>query len=335
MRDILLFSCHWRGTGLTNQLFLIICGIIKCINEKIKVLILSDMLIDIDKESHDKVSNIIDIFYLNEILLEYDIKVYDINDVNFRVQEILYGSDMNKIDITDKIIEKYMSDNCLYIPSNISLNDIAGDPDVGTFKKLYIKYNIKDTTLTEIHNEYYRETIYFDKKILFTFTDWEKDIEPHVGTEIFLRLLKKIRFIDKYINETDMFYNKLNFNKINVVHLRVEFDMIYRMDSNNMWELKEKIETSYIDMIKENIQKDELTIVLTYDLNNNVINYLKENGYNYFYTEKKYPEREYNAIIDFLIGERCNNIFIGFPNSTYSYSLEKRINNVKSMYISI
>ena len=108
MKDILLLSCHWIGTGLTNQLFLIICGIIKCINEKIKVLILSDMLIDIDTQTHERVSNIIDIFYLNEILVEYDIKVYDINDVNFRVQEILYGSDMNKIDITDKIIEKYM-----------------------------------------------------------------------------------------------------------------------------------------------------------------------------------------------------------------------------------
>jgi hypothetical protein len=185
------------------------------------------------------------------------------------------------------------------------------------------------------HNEYNRENIYFDKRILFAFTNWEKDIEPHIGTDIFLSLLKKIRFVDKYKNESDMFYNKLTFNKINVVHLRVELDMIYRMDSNNMWAVRERIETSYIDLIKENIQKDDLTIILTYDLNNNVINYLKENGYNYFYTEKKYPEREYNAIIDFLIGERCNNIFIGFPVSTYSYSLEKRMNNVKSIYISI
>ena len=335
MIDILLCSCHWRGTGLTNQLFLIICNIIKCINEKIKILILSDMLIDIDTQTEEKVSNIIDIFYLNEILLEYDIKVYDINDVNFRVEEILYGSDMNNIDITDKIVEKYILDNCLYIPSNIPLNDIAGDPDIGVFKKLYIKYNINDITLTEIHNEYHRETIYFDKKILFTFTNWATDVEIHVGTDIFLNLLKKIKFVDKYINEADMFYNKLTFNKINVVHLRIEFDMIYRMDCNNICALREKIEGSYIDLIKENIQKDELTIVLTYDLNNNVINYLKENSYNYFYTEKKYPEREYNAIIDFLIGEKCNNIFIGFPVSTYSYSLEKRMNNVKSIYISI
>jgi hypothetical protein len=335
MKDILLLSCHWRGSGLTNQLFLIICGIIKCINEKIKILVLSDMLIDIDKQAHDKVSNIIDIFYLNEILLEYDIKVYDINDMNFKVLEILYGSDMNKVDITDKVIGRYVFDNYIYIPSDINLNDIAGDPDIGVFKKLYITYNINDITLTEIHNEYNRGNIYFDKRILFNFTNWEKDIEPHIGTDIFLSLLKKIRFVDKYKNESDMFYNKLTFNKINVVHLRVELDMIYRMDSNNMWAVRERIETSYIDLIKENIQKDDLTIILTYDLNNNVINYLKENGYNYFYTEKKYPEREYNAIIDFLIGERCNNIFIGFPVSTYSYSLEKRMNNVKSIYISI
>jgi hypothetical protein len=92
-------------------------------------------------------------------------------------------------------------------------------------------------------------------------------------------------------------------------------------------EYRRLLEDKYISAIVENFDKNDGVLVLSYDYNNRVIEYLNNNGYSLL-CPQKYNDlgREENAIIDFLIAKKlCNNAFIGNFNldklngSTFSY----------------
>jgi hypothetical protein len=97
------------------------------------------------------------------------------------------------------------------------------------------------------------------------------------------------------------------------------------------------IEQKYINIIKKYINKKDITVLLTYSTNNNVIHYLKKNEYTYYISPKiEQWGREINAIKDTSIIGLCNNIFIGNFNlkhlngSSLSYYLINKLNpNVK------
>ena len=92
------------------------------------------------------------------------------------------------------------------------------------------------------------------------------------------------------------------------------------------------LENKYIDIIKHYIHKTDLTIVLTSSLENNVINFLKNQKYNYKLTNKLFTGREKNAIIDLLVATKCNNIFLSVEGSTFSFYISKLLrNNVKQL----
>ena len=77
-------------------------------------------------------------------------------------------------------------------------------------------------------------------------------------------------------------------------------------------------------------------------MSNGVIQFLKENKYNFEFSIKFFEDREKNAIVDLLISKYCNNIFIGNFNtiklngSTFSYYVGKIIQNSrKNIYIDL
>jgi len=107
----------------------------------------------------------------------------------------------------------------------------------------------------------------------------------------------------------------------NVMNLRVDYNTY-----------KNEVDNKFIDIFNKYIDKNDQTILLTYSKNDTVINYLKENNYSIFERDRSFMYcRELQAIIDLLIGDICNNIFIGAWNidtksgSTFSYYLYKRI----------
>jgi len=69
---------------------------------------------------------------------------------------------------------------------------------------------------------------------------------------------------------------------------------------------------------------------MTYNKNNNVIQYLKNNGY-YFFTQKKDPGfgRERNAILDLILAQKANNFFIGAAGSTFSNFINNTARDLK------
>jgi len=73
---------------------------------------------------------------------------------------------------------------------------------------------------------------------------------------------------------------------------------------------------------------------------NDVTKFLKENGYEFYVSKKNiFDGRERHAIVDLLIGQKCNNNFIGnwnFNNnngSTFSYLLYKRNHAINNIFI--
>jgi len=172
-------------------------------------------------------------------------------------------------------------------------------------------------------------------------TDNNKEMFEHILTNIEYHQT----FIDYSLNET----NGINDKFLNIVHLRIEDDAIThwsKMNNMTSGEFKLTLETLYIILIKKHINKNDLTVILTHSSDNNVIQFLKENGYNYKTTQKHFEGREQNAIVDLLVGKRCNNVFIGNFNfeknsgSTFSYYISKLIDsseniNIKNIHIDL
>jgi hypothetical protein len=79
------------------------------------------------------------------------------------------------------------------------------------------------------------------------------------------------------------------------------------------------IQQKYIRLINRFINKNMFTIIMTYSVNNNVIKFLKQNGYNYFISKKDISiGRECNALKDLLLAREMNNFFIGAGGSTFT-----------------
>lgn len=160
--------------------------------------------------------------------------------------------------------------------------------------------------------------------------------------KLFFDLLRNIPFstklIDNFLTNNSQILTLTN-NIINTIHLRIEDDVLTHYESRlNMDKelLRIIVENKYINLIKKYFNKDDLIIILTYSLNNSVIDFLNNNGYKYIINEKKSDDREISAIYDLMLGEYCNNYYICIWESSYSYTLFSRINkknNVKAIQI--
>jgi len=350
---------NWYGTGLSNQLFFAISAIIIAKKKKIPLIIFDEFRLQPCSDNTCPIKDIIDLNDLNKQIYEYNVFILDKCNVKLSILSVKYGTNTYKINITEEIKIKYMpSMNKLLIPKNVVLNDIKGDPITGYEKKLFITYKINEFVFTEIFNEYRKDDICIDLEKSYCFSNWnEVDINSH-NPIIFNKLLKSIKFTNIFnnISENCILINKNNeyevnnfnesYKKLNVIHLRLENDMTYNMSVHNKLEevtYIKMLEDKYIEAINKYLSKEDKLLVLGYNSNNRVIKYLKDNSYDYYITKKNiFNGREPHAIIDLLIGEKCNNVFIGNWNdkknigSTFSYVLDQRIvPSAKRIFIDI
>jgi hypothetical protein len=356
MSKLLFLEPSWFGTGLTNQLFFIVHGIIDCITTNKNNFIINKFRLEPLTYNFCNISDVLDINHLNILLSNYNINIFDINNLIFSIDNVKYGGDDVFIDITQEIKELFYKNNRLCIPSGTILNHIKGDPLPELAKKICITYSLNNIKTTEEYSEYIYNDIIIDLQNPVNISDWKQIDNCYIKQhELFDFLLKNIKFnsrlvkysenallIDKnnnYINIANVDLNK----KINVIHLRVEKDMTGHMiKHNNMTqeEYDEYLQDKYINLIKQYFSKDDIIFILSYDLTNNVIRFLRDNEYEFYYTKKNiFDGREKHAIIDLLIGEKCNNYFIGNWNfdirqgSTFSYILYKRNKAYKNLFI--
>jgi hypothetical protein len=252
------------------------------------------------------------------------------------------------INVTKQILS-YNVNNSFEIKNTVNLNDIFGNP-IEMFKKkygielnknnikLFIEYSINGIILKttyDTENGYLKDEI--DIMNIFKNPNFLPSLIHNDLTEFSCSLLNNFVFDNKftltakqYIENVVNKENNRNENvKINCIHLRLEDDAVEHWAKENKLppvQFKTIIEYMYIEKIKEHILKYEKTIVLSYDYNNRVIDFLRENNYTFFLTPKMDTFREIAAAYDMEIGRYCNNVYILVYDSSFSYTLLFRMN---------
>ena len=357
MSKTLFLEPSWVGTGLTNEIYFIIYGIIDCINTKKTNLVINNFRLEPMTHKFCNIGDILNIHHLNILLKEYNITVFDRSDVSFSIDRVSYGLDDKIIDITSQTLSRFYNNNKLVIPAYTFLNDINGDPYPGQMKYLFINYTINGIKTEEKYTEYISNDIIVNLQNPTNIHNWEQIDNCYINNrQLFDYFLKNIQFNSRLMtcSETALLVDaknnyvylpdiNLENKKINVIHLRVEKDILGHMLIHNKMTQEEydvELQNKYIELIKQYFSKNDIIFVLSYDLDNSVIRYLKENEYEFYYTKKNvFDGREKHAIIDLLVGQKCNNCFIGnwnFDNmngSTYSYILYVRNDAVKNIFI--
>lgn len=165
--------------------------------------------------------------------------------------------------------------------------------------------------------------------------NWINEIE-------FFDIFNNMKFKEQYYNLSNNLIKEVKLNlgddvKINLIHLRVEKDSIIhwsKMNNMNPILFYRILEKKYINLINKYINKHAFTIVLTYSANNNVINFLKMNGYNFYISKKDVSlGRECNALKDLLLARNVNNFFIGVGGSSFSHLINNSTPNKKKTII--
>ena len=252
---------------------------------------------------------------------------------NIKIVNAKYGIDNNYIDVINKVSVYFLKNNYLKILKSTILNDIFGDPIPGLKKKLLIDILFYNEQIRITENEYcglLENDIIIDNRPK-QLENWEllNNIENFDFKHF---ILNNFKFSQTIYNDANNFIQKMDLdidNCINVVHLRLEDDAI------NFWSTKNNMNANEFKTFVENkyCSKNNKIIILSYDINNKVIDYLKKYKYNFLYREKESSNSEYEAAIDMQIGFNCNNNFIGCESSTFTQILNTRIKNKKTILI--
>ena len=217
---------------------------------------------------------------------------------------------------------------------SINTNNYCNISDIIDIQKTNVFLNKYNLVLIDVHNCEYNIDMN-NIKLIPNFS-YEQDA-------MFIDLLQNIIFKKEFINKANQFmisnyyYTKLgeleNSNKpINCIHLRLEDDAI------NCWSseinlspdiFKQIAEDKYIELIKKHFNKNDIILLLSSNYNNKVVKFLNENNYNYIITKKFYEERELSAIVDLHISTYCNNKYIFIFESSFSFSILRRLKQVK------
>jgi hypothetical protein len=332
--------------GLTNQLISLTNTIIKASLNNDKIVCIKDFKNCINNNNKSNISDIINLEKTNDFLKKYNIKLIDFNK-NFELLNVKYGNNSKYIDLTDYFQNLSNKNNNLIISKGTILNDIKGDPCFGVSKTLTIKYKLNNNIITDTFKE---DIGILTKDIIinvhkFDFLGPRFNYYPiNICNDIITNIYFKNEFIE---NSKSIIKNLYLSNlKINVIHLRLENDALKhwsRMNKMSINKFKNILELKYIEIVKKFISTTDLNILLTSSIDNasNFINYMNTNNYKYIFSKKFYNEREKNAIVDLLLSNYCNNIFVNnfnFKNlngSTFSYLIGTNLKNVKKISIDL
>jgi hypothetical protein len=361
MESIYYAKIAHPSIGFTQQIFNLVNSIILAMKEGKRIVVVDEFLKNPEKQEYVPISIFLDLDKLNGFLSKkYAIKVFDKHLTHVSINSITYGVKYREKNISAEILEHFCEDdNIIHIKNDVDLNKVFGDPMIGVSKYINIYYTIKHN-YQEQHNRInlpeYAGFLKTDLYHNFSITKQNYILNEQPLGELdkhkFDDILHNIPFADflkenseQFLQEIHMIDSKIK--KMNVIHLRLEDDAIAKYSKSTDETLKEsfkaKLVQKYIENIEQHIDKSDETVLLTYSLENPVIEYLKANGYHYHIKAKDLESgREINAMVDYCIGINCNNVFIGnFNNDTltgskFSYFLSKHMPyNVKPFFIDI
>jgi hypothetical protein len=337
MSSIYFLNISQPHTGLCNQLNSILSTICYCINKE-KIIVINNFLQEVYTDNYTCISNIINLQRTNKFLEKYNVALIDHNFIHdLTIINAKYHTNNKEKDVTD-IVKTFLTNNTLFISKYINLHSIFEDIEPNVGKKLTIYFNNFTMTFSE-ENGFLRNDIHIDfNNMNFVMAPSWDLIESPEFINITADIYNNLFFHDCHINDSNNFIQSISTtgsNSINIIHLRLENDAIEfwsRQNNMSQGDFSKKLSEKYIEKINQHINKSDTTIILTYNNNNEVINYLNNNNYRYFIHDKvKNNNREVNAIVDILNAKNCNNVFIAVGGSSFSWTIAK---TTKAKFIS-
>lgn len=304
---IYIYTHIWDGArGATNQLSFLLDSISRIPNDP-SIIFIEQFYNTFDvSNSRSNISDIIDLEKLNELFPQFiliDMFLFP-NDL-----EITWGIPNNTF--------FHIGLDCLFymLQRKSILNIIQQDPYPNQSKFFCIEIPSKNIKI------YLKEFVGTICDIISLQNFSQLNIDRHIFQNIHFKL-----------TFDDLDNQELQNKQCSVIHLRNEFDAIFwwsgmnRMNNNDF---TNTLNSKYIHLITKYIPKTDAIIILTSNIHSNsVLNFLKDNNYNLYFT-KKNQFREINCIHDLLFSEKyCNSILI-CPDkdcsSTFSRFLEIRL----------
>lgn len=345
-------------SGIMNQFCNLASAIVEAYKQHKKIVAIDNLTFYHSDDTVIPVSAIIDLDKLNVFLeSRYGMKVYDKNILLFQLKKVLYGVQYKEKNITEKIVEKYIDENdVVRIGKDINLNTEFGDPFMGVKKRVFIQYvlrykdkEIPDSISVDEFDGILEEEMVVDMNPKNgDYIAHETNLKELPDKQMFSNILQRISLTEQYEMAAEHFIDEIGLkdkkaSKTNILHLRLEDDVVTKWAKQDDKDYLQRLENKYIELIKDNIEKTDDTIILSYSSNNSVLAFLKENGYNYHFNQKVLESgRELNACVDVLTGKYCNNVFIGnFDESTmkgswFSYFIMNNLpKTVKTRLVSL
>jgi hypothetical protein len=342
MKNYFLDISPKQNSGFCNQIYSIIytCG--HCVRNNINFIFIGKFLTQIQSQKFCNISEIIDINTTNNYLKQYNLCLIDYYNFDFKIINAKYGANNMCFDVTQQI-KQFLTNRVFYISKSHDLNDLFGNPLEFYKKKYFIEL---DKNALQLHITFSINNVNFygtyDQSCGFLNSDILIDLnnatfKPSLRiqndqTEFTKGIFRNIAFQPIFLQKANDFIlqvrEKNKDKKINCIHLRLENDAVEHWANENKIspvDFKKIIEDKYIDEISKNLNKEDATLILSDNYDNGVIQYLRENGYNYIKTPKMNSGREVAAIYDLHIGQYCNNVYILVFDSSFSYTLLYRI----------
>ena len=324
-------------SGLGNQIYNMAGMLDYAIEYNIKFLFIGKFLKQIYTQNICNSGEIFDFDLMNKYFGEkYGVYFFDGYTYTTKIQ-ITYHTENKIINMTDYVLNNYLdTDGNIFISQNTKFKNIY---DINDNSPNYIniqyfinnyefntKYNLNNFTIDE------NICICISKKNFFINSKRNRQSHCNTNQSYFVDFLTNIEFTSCIKDKSKNYFELLKQNyfikaneKINCLHLRLEEDMIISLaneEKTSVEYCKNVLEDKYILLIKNEFQKEDIIIILAHDYNNKVIDFLKNNSYKYVLTDNLDENREISASIDLYLGQiSCNNIFIGYFQSTFSYIL--------------
>ena len=309
-----------KGCGLCNQLY----ALTGCIDYAIRtksfhIILLDNFLKEIGTEEYCPVSDILDLPKINDFLQAYHICLVDKHTLPLhpsRLISIMYGEN----DVTEQIQKHFYYRDQLSIPKQTHLlqgDDLLVIHTTLCGQYMEFKYPVNHGVLqNDIHLDFRCQELVFLPSPQLYFGGSQ-------NPPLFGRIIQSIAFQSTFYKNTIPIIQHSPSKKINLIHLRLEDDAIQSFARENAKDpivFKQYAEDKYIEVIRQYIDPNEFTVVISGDYENRVIRFLQENNYSFTMTSKPYAFREMNAIHDLLYATQCNHVFVGVYESSYSYT---------------
>jgi hypothetical protein len=175
---------------------------------------------------------------LNNLLKKYNVIIIDSLVKNFKIKKVTYGIEDCNNDIT-YLFNSMIKENIIKISIKDNLNNLFnGDPKPLHKKYLTINFEPEYEIILEEENGYLKENLEINLNYLFKNNNFVMTANWNLLTEhkeLSNFLFNNIYFTDIFINIKNNFFNEYKkFNKINIIHLRLENDIKFWANINEL-----------------------------------------------------------------------------------------------------